>query len=166
MFSLQKQTAKLCSFNPRSEIHGEEKVSAADLGIQIKVSNDVLSEFDPLLKSSLYAKADQGDIEPGHLPALKFPKMGAVKWAHEFVGYEIMIHYGASEKQNIVMADCKLDKIKFDCQVGGTVVMNFRVVAHPAEKDAGRLCGMIQQDLTLTLTPPDGAEELEAMGAQ
>jgi len=158
MFSLQKQTAKLCSFNPRSEIHGEEKVSAADLGIQIKVSNDVLSEFDPLLKSSLYAKADQGDIEPGHLPSLKFPKMGAIKWAQEFVGYEAMIHYGVSKKDNIVLGDCQIDKLRFECQDGGTVVMIFRIVAHPEERDAGRLCGMIQQDLALTLTPPEGAE--------
>lgn len=158
MFSLQRQTAKLCAFNPRSEIHGEEKQSAADLFIQIKVSNDVLSEFDPQLKSSLYTKADQGDIEPGHLPSLKFPKMSPFKWDKEFAGYETTIHYGASEKHNIVLGDCSVNKIKFDCQDGGTVVMNFRVIAHPEEKDAGRLCGMIQQDIEMTMTPPEDGE--------
>lgn len=158
MFSLLKQNAKLYSFNPRSEIHGEDKVPAADLSFSIKVSNDVLSEFDPLLKSSLYAKSDQGDIEPGHLPSLKFPKMGAVKWAQEFVGYEATIHYGVTEKDNIVLYDCQIDKIRFECQDGGIVVMIFRIVAHPEERAAGRLCGMIQQDVTLSLAAPEATE--------
>lgn len=139
MFSLQKTNVKLSAFNPRSEIHGEGKVPAADLFFQIKCSNDVLSEFDPLLKSSLYAKADQDDIEPGHLPVFKFPKMSPFKWAHDFAGYEATIHYGVSEKDNIILQDCQLDKIKFECLDGGTVQMSFRVVAHPEERDACRL---------------------------
>lgn len=158
MFSLARQNTKLCSFSPNNEIHGEEKVPVAYIGMQIKVCNDVLSEFDPLLKSSLYAKADQADVEPGHLPSLKFPKMGAIKWAHELVGYGMTIHHGATEKDNILLDGCDIDKIKFDCQDGGTVVMSFRVVVHPDERAAGRLCGMIQQDVEITLTPPEAAE--------
>lgn len=158
MFGLQKQNAKLSAFSPRSEIHGEGKGPAADLFFQIKVSNDVLSEFHPTLKHSLYDKADQADIEDGHRPALRYPQMGAIKWAKDFAGYEATIHYGVSEKDNIVLADCEVDKLKFDCQDGGTVLMSFRVVAHPEERDAGRLCGMIQQDVEITLTPPEGAE--------
>ena len=58
MFSLANQAAKLTSVNPRAEIHGTDHVMAADLKFEIKVGNDVLSEFDPSLKSSLYKKAD------------------------------------------------------------------------------------------------------------
>ena len=54
MFSLANQSAKLTSVNPRAEIHGTDHVMAADLKFEIKVGNDVLSEFDPSLKSSLY----------------------------------------------------------------------------------------------------------------
>ena len=51
MFSLHNQAAKLMSVNPRAEINGTDHVMAADLKLEIKVSNDLLSEFDPSLKS-------------------------------------------------------------------------------------------------------------------
>ena len=72
MFSLKNQAAKLTNVNPRAELHGQDKKLAVDLKFEIKVSNDVLSEFDASLKGSLYKKADdgQGDLiaDPGHLP--------------------------------------------------------------------------------------------------
>jgi len=58
MFSLKNQAAKLTNVNPRAELHGQDKKLAVDLKFEIKVSNDVLSEFDPSLKGSLYKKAD------------------------------------------------------------------------------------------------------------
>lgn len=86
MFSLQNQAAKLQSVNPRAELHGDEHVMAADLKFEIRVSNDVLSEFDSLLKSALYHKSNgaQGELisEPGHLPHLKFPLMGGGSLGH------------------------------------------------------------------------------------
>lgn len=111
MFGLQKQNAKLTSVNPRAEIHGTDKVMAADLKFDVKMSNDVLSLFDPSLKSSLYKKQDasgQGDLinEPGRLPALKFPLMGPVKWGKDFSGYEVVVHYGISGKEDIHLATC------------------------------------------------------------
>ena len=44
-------TKPLTSVNPRAEIHGTDHVMAADLKFEIKVGNDVPSEFDPSLKS-------------------------------------------------------------------------------------------------------------------
>ena len=66
MFSLANQAAKLVNVNPRAELHGADKKLAVDLKFEIKVSNDVLSEFDPSLKGSLYKKADDGEYEEQH----------------------------------------------------------------------------------------------------
>lgn len=159
MFSLANQAAKLTSVNPRAEIHGTEHVMAAYLKFEIKVGNDVLSEFDPLLKSSLYKKADghHGELinDVGHLPSLKFPLMGSVKWGKDFYGYETVIHYGVSGAQDIHLVDCQVDNFRFDCQDGGTVAVSFRVIAHPEPTELGRLCEMIQQEVEMTLIEPD-----------
>ena len=159
MFSLANQAAKLTSVNPRAEIHGTDHVMAADLKFEIKVGNDVLSEFDPSLKSSLYKKADgpQGELitDAGHLPSLKFPLMGPVKWGKEFSGYETVIHYGVSGAQDIHMIDCEVDNLRFDCQDGGTVAVSFRVIAHPEPNEFGRLCEMIQQEVEMSLIEPE-----------
>lgn len=159
MFSLANQAAKLTSVNPRAEIHGTDHVMAADLKFEIKVGNDVLSEFDPSLKSSLYKKADgpQGELitDAGHLPALKFPLMGPVKWGKEFSGYETVIHYGVSGAQDIHLIDCEVDNFRFDCQDGGTVAVSFRVIAHPEPNELGRLCEMIQQEVEMSLIEPE-----------
>lgn len=159
MFSLANQSAKLTSVNPRAEIHGTDHVMAADLKFEIKVGNDVLSEFDPSLKSSLYKKADgpQGELitDAGHLPSLKFPLMGPVKWGKEFSGYETVIHYGVSGAQDIHLIDCEVDNFRFDCQDGGTVAVSFRVIAHPESSELGRLCEMIQQEVEMSLIEPE-----------
>lgn len=159
MFSLANQATKLTSVNPRAEIHGTDHVMAADLKFEIKVGNDVLSEFDPSLKSSLYKKADgpQGELitDAGHLPSLKFPLMGPVKWGKEFSGYETVIHYGVSGAQDIHLIDCEVDNFRFDCQDGGTVAVSFRVIAHPEPTELGRLCEMIQQEVEMSLIEPE-----------
>lgn len=160
MFSLQNQSAKLSSVNPRAEIHGDEHVMAADIKFEIRVSNDVLSEFDPRLKASLYQKANAAQVElidePGHLPSLKFPMMGPVSWSSEFVGYEAVIHYGINGDADIHLSDCEVDKFTFEPQDGGTVIVRFRVIAHPKSEDLGRLCEMIQQEVSMSLVEPDG----------
>lgn len=167
MFSLQNQKAKLTSVNPRAEIHGQDRKMAVDLKFEIKVSNDVLSEFDPSLKSALYKKADtQGDLidEPGHLPELKFPMMGPVKWGKDFAGYETVIHYGVTGAQDIVLAECDVDNFRFDCQDGGTVAVAFRVIAHPEAEQLGRLCEMIQQEVEMSLIEPEAGTVHELFG--
>ena len=57
MFQLENQTAKLSNVNLRAELHGEETKVAVDLKFDMKLSNDVLSYFDPSLKSSLSFRA-------------------------------------------------------------------------------------------------------------
>lgn len=170
MFSLTNQEAKLCNVNLRSELHGDGYALAVDLSIEIKVSNDLLSEFDPTLKSSLYRAADANDAkpdlfqdEPGHLPRLRHPLLGSpLKWNCKGIGYETIVHYGVSGNGDIVMADTVIDKFRFDCQDGGTVVAKFRIIAHPTPEEVGRLSEMIQQKIELSLIPPSTEEPFQA----
>lgn len=159
MFSLQNQKAKLSSVNPRAEIHGQDRRMAVDLKFEVKLSNDCLSEFDPSLKSAIYRAADpgEGDLlanEPGNLPKLKFPLMGAIKWDKAMPGYETVIHYGVSGQMDIHLIETDVDGFRFDCQDGGTVAVSFRVIAHPEAEQLGRLCEMIQQEVEMSLIEP------------
>lgn len=168
MFQLENQTAKLSNVNIRAELHGEDTKIAVDLKIDVKIGNDVLSEFDPSLKSSLYRAPDasdsQGDLlaqEPGYLPKLKFPAMAPIKWDWSGSGYDAVVNYGVSGKDDITMIQTEIDTFKFDCQDGGTVAISFRIIAHPTPDEIGRLSELVQREITLTLTPPSAEEQFK-----
>ena len=160
MLSLVNQKAKLANLNLRAELHGDEHVTAADLTIEATVSNDTLSEFHPSLKSAFYQKADeaQGELiaDPGHLPATKFPNLGMpIKWEQTLEGYQVTVHLGIGGPSDVVLDDCKVDSFRFDCKDGGSVGIKFRVQAHPSAEQIGKLSGLIQNDIELTLLPPE-----------
>jgi hypothetical protein len=164
MFSLKNAKAKLSNVNLRSELHGDKHVLATDLTIEATLSNDVLSEFHPSLKSAMYEKADdaQGELlnEPGRLTALRFANLGQpLKWNAELKGYETVVHYGIGDESDIHMIECEVDSFKFECKDGGSVGIKFRVIAHPSEEQVGKLSGMIQSEINMSLTPPEEQEE-------
>ena len=163
MFSLQRTTAKLTSVNPRAEIHGEDRVPAADLKFEITAGNDVLAEFHPSLKGMLYERPAQPDLadDGTSLTQLRFKLLGPLKWAAELAGYTLRVHWGASGHDDIVLSDTEVDTFRFDCQDGGSVTVGYRVIAHPSERDMGRLCGLIQREIEISLLPPDGAPLFE-----
>jgi len=166
MFSLYEQTAKLANLNLRAELHGEETNVAVDLKIEAKMSNDVLSEFDPDLKSSFYKKdADAAQAEliddPSRLAKLKFPKMAPLKYGYEGAGYEAVINWGVSGKDDVRLLQVKIDGFRFDRQDGGTVGLSFRAIAHPTPEEIGRLSELVQREITLSLYPPSPEEQLK-----
>jgi hypothetical protein len=156
MFELHQQRVKLSSVNPRAEIHGDKKKPACDLKFEYAAENEILMDFDPRLLVSLYkTPEDQEDlIEPGRLSQLCFPKMGAFKWDITGKGYTIDIEYGIGGPSNIALGGVDIDGFKLVPQNGGTVIVVFRAVVHPDEVAFGKLCSLVQQDITLTLTPP------------
>jgi hypothetical protein len=171
MLELNNQKAKLNSINGRAEKHGDNKVLTADLKLTIKVSNDILSEFDPALKSALYKKADnpQGELikDASHLPALKFPDMGSISWGAEFKDYTCTISHGIGGRSDIKFNECPVDKFRFTPEDGGTVEVTFRVIVHPTPEEVGKLYSHLESDVEVTLTPPEeeteeAQQELEA----
>jgi hypothetical protein len=50
--------------------------------------------------------------------------------------------------------DCKVDYFKIEAQNGGSVVITFRIIAHPESEDVGKLCEFMQREIILDLLPP------------
>jgi hypothetical protein len=164
MFSLTNEKAKLVNLNPRSELHGTDHKLAVDLSLEITQSNDVLSEFHPALKSFLYDKGDAAQQElikdAAHLPALRFSNLKMpIGWNAELKGYLVTVHYGIGGKSDVVLADCEVDNFKFDCKEGGSVTLKFRAIAHPTPEQVGIQAGLIQQEIDMSLQPPEEQQQ-------
>jgi len=161
MLSLDHQVGQFTNFNTRSEKHGPENVPGADLRIAMTVSNDVLSEFHPTLKSMLFREPnpDEEDLvdkagEPG-LTRLRFGnKVGALKWTDKIVGADFTVHYGTG-KSDIALTEATVDGFELEPMDGGSVVISFRVKCSPDEKPAGKLFTLMGNEIEFTLTPPE-----------
>lgn len=168
MFELKNHVAKLASVNPRAEIHGEERKPACDLKFEVDCTNDILMDFHPELRAMLFKKSDDPDLveqtEPEALTALRFPRLGTLKYDWEGVGYSLSIGYGIGGKSDIKLGDCQVDSMRIDPMNGGTVKLVFRVTCHPESKQMGQLCELIQQEVTINVTPPEPTSVQELFG--
>lgn len=70
--NVKNQTATLKNFNVRKERHGEEKVLAVDLKIEMQTGVETLKRFDPNLEKFMFV----GE-------AVRFPTMGAITFEDE-----------------------------------------------------------------------------------
>lgn len=169
MFSIEEQPAKM-HFTSRSEKNGNDRVPAATLTVSYKAPNDVLSEFSPDLKASLYRRPHpgEGDIadnsdtrleDPHYLPRLKFPDMSnKIAITRQIVGAIVTLHYGVGGKSDLVLDDCKVDDFVFDPQDGGTVDVSLKVDCHPSKDQAGTLHTMQDQEVTISIAPPESPQ--------
>lgn len=165
MFSIEEQECKM-HITPRSERNGEEVVPAATLKLSFPAPNDILAEFSPDLKSSLYkrpnlAEADMADKadtrmdDPNYLPSLKFPKMkNTLSFEVNVVGATTTVDFGLGGDSNLILEDCVVDGFKLDPQEGGTVFVSFNVACHPTRDQYGDLCMMQDQLGVFTISPP------------
>jgi hypothetical protein len=162
MFSM---TAQECRMHFVSNTKKDDQ-PAATLSFTYRTSNDVLSEFSPDLKASLYRRPHhgEGDIadnadtrldDPGYLPCLKFPDMqNKVVLSAKVVGATVTVHHGISEKSDLVMEECTVRKFQLDPQEGGTVIVSMEVDCVPSKEQAGELHMKQNQDVVVTITPP------------
>ena len=165
MFELEKASSFISSFNPRAEKHGEDNKLAADIKVELQLHNSALDSFHKDLRPALFRKPAKGEqqdlIDKDAMTAVKFPRLGAISWDEEFTGYEIEIGIGLGLSEPLFMADVTVKKFRFEPLEGGSVSVTFSVICHPDAEEAGLLCGLIQSDVELTLTPPSKqAEEL------
>lgn len=166
MFAL-KQAVKIRNVNCRAELHGDEYKVAVDLAIEVKVSNDVLAEFHPDLKTCLFVNDEapkQSELvleDSARLTKLRLPLMGNIKWGWEGEGYELFVEHGINRDSGVLMIDCKIDHFTFEPQEGGTVTTRFRVIAHPKEDDIGKLVSLIQQEVGIELDPPTAEQQFK-----
>lgn len=165
MFELTKQKALIVMVSHNAEMHGKEPKPISFIKVSFIASNDVLSHFDGKLKAALYTKDSekkQGDLLPGEVTKLKFPKMSPIKWDYKGSGYTFVLHYGIDGKSDIALSDCRVDGFEIECQEGGSVLMKLKVAAHPDDLQSGRLDKMIKQQFEITLIAPDEERQADA----
>lgn len=169
LFQLKNQSVVIINVNPRMEIHGTEHRMAADIKVSMKVENTFLDRFDKGLRPAFFWKAppeadDQEDLvnnlNPDHLPNLRFKAMDPkFAWDYRGAGYKFKVP-SLLGMDDLVLIQCDLDQMTFEVVEGGSVIVGFRVVAHPNNEDMGELCGLIQQEVELTLEPPSPEDQL------
>lgn len=169
-FSGQKML--VASVTARSEMHGQDREPASDVGLEANLSNDVLNIFHPGLKGLLYyfdpAKerdlADQGkSTEAGFMPDLRFPKLGLpLKWDEEIAEARVTISVPGT-KTEVVLEPAKVNKFALTPLEGGTISFGMRVQYKPDEKQAGKLAMLVQQEVEVRLEPiPPKQEQIPA----
>jgi len=171
MFQLDYTPAKLVSVNPRAELHGDETEPACDIKFKVTLGNAALDMFDTRLLPALFDAppdgyegdlADQGTDHPDDFrPFLRFREMTKLNWDYKGAGYRLVIDRGLDEKSNIYLIKTQIDKFKFELKQGGSVEMEFRVIAHPNADDFGKLCVLVAQEVDITLEPPSAEERAQ-----
>lgn len=161
MFQLDSEQAKITSFNPRAEKHGEENVPAGDIRVQVACPNTVLDHFGKGLRPTLYRKPGAGESDttdvrdvPGNLTQRVLPQLKPLRFEGDWPGYTATIVPGMGLTDPIELDDIKVSNFQLEPMDGGTVVVTFSMSCHPDEEQSGRLCSLIQNFVELTLTPP------------
>jgi hypothetical protein len=162
MFTVSDHLAKIVSCTNVSEKHGKERVAAISIGLYLVGAGTMLDQFDSALRPMLYRKPQPS---PGALPLeyddnvlteLRFPFMRNLAWDRKYAGYLLRFHIGATGSEDVLLAECGLKDIRFVAQEGGSVGIGFKVTAHPnSEVDHGKVAVRLQQEILITLTPPD-----------
>ncbi|WP_186118302.1 hypothetical protein [Burkholderia gladioli] len=160
MFSLDNTLAKIVSCTNVSEKHGAERVAAISIGLYVVQGGEVLDMFDSALRNALYRKPlpKPGELPMDHdgLTELRFPFMRQMAWERKYEGYLLRFHIGASGVEDVLLAECGMKDIRFTTQEGGSVGVHFKITAHPKDEiDHGKVATRLQQEIGITLTPPD-----------
>jgi len=162
MLDFESTLVRVKHINNRIEKHSDDKVLGVDLRLVVRLSNNELAQFSPTLKASFYHKDDsvQGDVvtDANHLPNLKNPQIGPIKWEGDWEHRRLAIHHGTRAQDDIVLGDAKVSKVVLDLQEGGTVFVTFRVQCHPDEKQAAKLLTLLDQEVHMSLSVDDDAD--------
>lgn len=160
MFSVTNHLAKIVSCTNVSEKHGKERKPAISIGLYLVGSQDLLDYFDNALVPMLWRRPLPS---PGGLPMehtgfteLRFPFMRNLAWDRKYAGYLLRFQIGATGGEDVLLAECGVKDIRFVAQEGGSVGIGFKVTAHPKDElDHGKVATRVQQEIFITLTPPD-----------
>jgi hypothetical protein len=136
MFQLEKtQQATCTNANPRTELHGEERVRAIDLSFCITGENTLLDLIQPGLREHHYcnnALKEGQEVLPGMLiplPDLRFPRLPlsyhfakGEKWR----GYRWIWDWG-TEGEHADFTDVVLSNVHYEILQGGSCKVFFTI---------------------------------------
>lgn len=168
MFALKNHLAKIASFNPRAEKHGEDNVPAGDIKFEVTAHSSVLDEFHGGFRKFLFCRPRAGE-QPGlpfsegdNLTSLSLPNLKPQRLAEDFPGYTLQIASGLDTGEPLKLTEVELSNFVFEPLNGGSVTITFSATCHPDADASGELCQLIQNVVDITLTPPDRAQAAAA----
>lgn len=164
MFQITEYTeVTLATFTKREETHGDEKVAAVSVTLELTGANTLLDAIDPQIRHALYKAVDDQDQLPGVEPATPVLRCNSFEKhtltaAHE--GWTLAVDEGIDETTPMKFGGCKVDRLQVEAKQGGSIVLRFRVGT--SDLDAERLgkLGMLHgHSMWITLTPPEPKPE-------
>lgn len=161
---LAPTTAKLTSFTPRIEKHGDANVPAVSLGLTITGPNTLLDALQPGLREAVYKAVPGQDVLPGveqSLPLLRSRALERIKLKlPEMEGWQLIVQHGIGDDSAIDLHQCKADAFQVEPFEGGSVELKFRV--GPSDVDEtylGRLGMKLGQEVQIQLIAPAAPAE-------
>lgn len=173
MLEYENISAKLTSVTPLSEKHGNKRVPAQSLIIEVVLSNRRLDVFDTGLRHAFYRVPDGTEVKPSlgidpddmeGLTEKRFPWIKQdIEVERELSGYVLIIDFGlGDDKSNIELDAKKICDFKIGIRDHGLFALRHRFVVHPTTIEKGRIEEMLQQEIKVTLRAPkaDGQGDL------
>lgn len=156
---LTPTAAKLHSFTPRIEKHGEENVPAVSLGLTITGPNTLLDLLQPGLREAVYKAAEGQEALPGveaPTPLMRSRAMERIKLKlPEMEGWQLVIEHGIDDDSAIDLHGCKVDAFAVEPFEGGSVELRFRVGTNDVDETyMGHLAMKLGQEVSITLHAP------------
>lgn len=164
MFQIHEMTeVRLATFTKREETHGDEKVPAVTIAVELTGANTLLDSIDPAIRHALYKAVDDQEQLPGVEPATPVLRCNAFEKhtltaAHE--GWMLNVDDGLDETTPMAFGGCKVDRLQIEAKQGGTIVLRFRIGT--SDLDAERLgkLGMLHgHSMWVTLKAPEWPED-------
>lgn len=160
MFQLLEFTeVHVASVTNRAETHGEDKVPAVSLGLELTGANSLLDSIDPKIREALYTTIEGQDQLPGvevTMPVLRCNSFDRHTLPTSYEGWTLQVDDGIDDTKPISFGGCKVDKFSFEAKQGGSVELRFRVGTSDVDADKlGKLAMHNGQSIWITLRAPE-----------
>jgi hypothetical protein len=159
MFEITTMTeVTITSVTNRQETHGEEKVPAVTIGLELITANTFLDLIDPKLREAMYTAVEGQEDLPGIVqstPVLRCNSIDKVVLPTAHEGWTLTVDEGVDESTPMVFGACKVDKFSVVPSQGSSVSLRFRVGTSDIDADRLGKLGMHNgQSIWVTITKP------------
>lgn len=164
MFQILEFTeAHVASVTNRTETHGDEKVPAVSIGLELTAANTILDQIDPKLREALYKAVDGQDQLPGVEPATPVLRCNCIDrvvlpTSHE--GWTLQVDDGIDDTVPMTFGSVKVDKFSVEPQQGGSIILRLRCgTSDISAETLGKLAMHNGQSIWITLSAPKPGDE-------
>lgn len=152
------EEAKIVKVNPRKEVHGNDRVTSADVKLEFTTGADIIA---PLVAKRDEDKDMFDDKEIEEVARHLFdadgrPLLHQVK--HIELDTELEDHT-VTLNNKLRLTETKINKIRITPRGGRQVDVLMRVQCHPSQEQIGKLCDWTREIVTLDIQPPAKTEE-------